>query len=98
VRSNACVSALKIPARIAAVALAAMAVTLGLTTDEVSAHASQPDGLRVLAAQRGVEPAHVRAVAAAAVEPVLGEAIRSGALGVEQGRAIRWRIEDRGLA
>ena len=29
---------------------------------------------------------------------IFGEAIRSGALGVEQGRAIRWRIEDRGLA
>ena len=98
VRSNGCVAALKIPARIALVALAAMAATLGLTTAEVSAHASQPGGIGVLAAQRGVEPAHVRAVAAAAVEPVLGEAIRSGELGADQGRAIRWRIQDRGLA
>ena len=97
-RSNGPVAALKIPARIALVALAAMAATLGLTTAKVSAHASQPDGLRTLAVERGVEPAHVRAVAAAAVEPVLGEAIRSGALDAEQGRAIRWRIQDRGLA
>jgi len=98
VRSNGCVAALKIPARIALVALAAMAATLGLTTAEVSAHASQPGGISALARERGVAPAHVRAVAAAAVEPVLGEAIRSGTLGAEQGRAIRWRIQDRGLA
>ena len=86
------------PATSLLVALAAMAATLGLTTAEVSAHASRPDGLSALAAERGFEPAHVRAVAAAAVEPVLGEAIRSGALGEEHGRAILWRIEDRGLA
>ena len=98
VRSNACVAALKIPARIALVALAAKAATLGLTTAEVSAHAAQPGGISALARERGVAPAHVRAVAAAAVEPVLGEAIRSGTLAAEQGRAIRWRIQDRGLS
>jgi hypothetical protein len=76
------------------VVLAATAAALGVSQQQLSE--SQP-GMAGLADSKNVSLERVRSVALAAAEPLLDEAVRSGAISEEDRRSLRWRIRDRGL-
>jgi hypothetical protein len=78
------------------VVLAATAAALGISQPQLAR--SQAAGLSMssLAARQNVSVARVRSVALAAADPLLDEAVRSGAISDSDRRSLRWRIRDSG--
>ena len=74
--------------------VAAIAVSVGVSSAEVQARSLRRGGVATLAAERGVDLATVRAAAVAAATPLLDDAVRSGTLNARQGAAIRRSVED----
>jgi hypothetical protein len=76
------------------VVLAATAAALGVSQQQLS---ESQAGMAGLAARQNVSLERVRSVALAAAEPLLDEAVRSGAISEDDRRSLRWRIRDRGV-
>jgi hypothetical protein len=71
--------------------LAALAVPLGLTADQLAAR-RQTESVAQIAAERGVDVGLLRSRALAAVDPLLDEAVARHVLRDDERRALRWRV------
>jgi hypothetical protein len=78
------------------VVLAATAAALGMSQAQVARSQASGATLASLAARQNVSAARVRSVALTAADPLLEEAVRSGAISDDDRRALRWRIRDGG--
>jgi len=74
-----------------AVALAAAAVALNLTPQQLAAR-QRSQSLREIATAQGVLVSDVRARALSASEPLLEAAVREGALSADERRTLRLRL------
>jgi len=79
------------------VVLAATATALGMPQTSVARSQAAGATMATLAARQNVSVARVRSVALAAADPLLDEAVRSGAISEDDRRSLRWRIRDRGV-
>jgi hypothetical protein len=79
------------------VVLAATAAALGVSQQQISRGQAAGNTVAQLAARQNVSVARVRSVALAAADPLLDEAVRSGAITDDDRRSLRWRIRDRGV-
>jgi hypothetical protein len=71
--------------------LAAAALTLGLTPGQLAAR-QRTKPVQRIAQERGVDVARLQAVALTAAEPLLDEAVRSGALSRAERDRLAWSI------
>jgi hypothetical protein len=78
------------------VVLGATALSLGISQAQLASSQAAGASLANLAARQNVSVAQVRSVALAAADPLLDEAVRSGAISDSDRRALRWRIRDNG--
>jgi hypothetical protein len=78
------------------VVLAATALSLGISQAQLARSQAAGTSLANLAARQNVSVARVRSVALAAADPLLEEAVRSGAISDSDRRSLRWRIRDSG--
>jgi hypothetical protein len=78
------------------VVLAATAAALGISQTQLTLSQAAGTSLANLAARQNVSVARVRSVALAAADPLLEEAMRSGAISDSDRRSLRWRIRDVG--
>ena len=78
------------------VVLAATAASLGISQAQLARSQAAGTSLANLAARQNVSAARVRSVALAAADPLLDEAVRSGAISDSDRRSLRWRIRDSG--
>jgi hypothetical protein len=78
------------------VVLAATAAALGISQAQLARSQAAGTSLANLAARQNVSVARVRSVALAAADPLLEEAVRSGAISDSDRRSLRWRIRDSG--
>ncbi len=78
------------------VVLAATAAALGISQAQLARSQAAGTSLANLAARQNVSAARVRSVALAAADPLLDEAVRSGAISDSDRRSLRWRIRDSG--
>jgi hypothetical protein len=78
------------------VVLAATAAALGISQAQLARSQAAGTSLANLAARQNVSAARVRSVALAAADPLLDEAVRSGAISDSDRRSLRWRIRDNG--
>jgi hypothetical protein len=79
------------------VVLAATAAALGVPQKQISQAQASGNTVARIAARQNVSVARVRSVALAAADPLLDEAVRSGAISDEDRRSLRSRIRDRGV-
>ena len=79
------------------VVLAATAASLGISQAQLAGSQAAGTSMANLAARQNVSVARVRSVALAAADPLLDEAVRSGAISDADRRSLRWRIRDRGV-
>jgi hypothetical protein len=78
------------------VVLAATAAALGISQAQLARSQAAGTSMARLAARQNVSVARVRSVALAAADPLLDEAMRSGAISDSDRRALRWRIRNDG--
>ena len=79
------------------VVLAASAAALGISQAQLTRSKAAGTSMARIAARQNVSVARVRSVALAAADPLLDEAVRSGAISDSDRRALRWRIRDSGV-
>jgi hypothetical protein len=79
------------------VVLAATAAALGVPQKQISQGQAAGNTVARIAARQNVSVARVRSVALAAADPLLDEAVRSGAISDDDRRSLRSRIRDRGV-
>jgi hypothetical protein len=79
------------------VVLAATAAALGISQPQLARSQAAGMNMSRLAARQNVSVARVRSVALAAADPLLDEAVRSGAISDSDRRSLRWRIRDSGI-
>jgi hypothetical protein len=79
------------------VVLAASAAALGMSQAQLTQSRAAGTSMARIAARQNVSVARVRSVALAAADPLLDEAVRSGAISDSDRRALRWRIRDSGV-
>jgi hypothetical protein len=79
------------------VVLAASAAALGISQAQLTRSQAAGTSMARIAARQNVSVARVRSVALAAADPLLDEAVRSGAISDSDRRALRWRIRDSGV-
>ena len=79
------------------VVLAATAAALGMSQTQLTRSQASGTTMANLAPRQNVSVARVRSVALAAADPLLDEAVRSGAISDSDRRALRWRIRDTGV-
>jgi hypothetical protein len=79
------------------VVLAATAAALGMPQSSVARSQAAGATMANLAARQNVSVARVRSVALAAADPLLDEAVRTGAISDDDRRSLRWRIRDSGV-
>ena len=78
------------------VVLAATAAALGISQPQLARSQAAGTSMSRIAARQNVSIARVRSVALAAADPVLDEAVRSGAISDRDRRSLRRRIRDSG--
>ena len=79
------------------VILAASAAALGMPQSAVARSQEAGATMATLAARQNVNVERVRSVVLAAADPLLDEAVRSGAISDDDRRSLRWRIRDTGV-
>ena len=79
------------------VVLAATAAALGISQTQLALSQAAGTSMDNLAARQNVSVAQVRSVALSAADPLLEEAVRSGAISDSDRRSLRWRIRERGI-
>jgi hypothetical protein len=79
------------------VVLAATAAALGVPQKQLTQARASGTSVARIAARQNVSVERVRSVALAAADPLLDEAVRSGAITENDRRSLRSRIRDRGV-
>jgi hypothetical protein len=78
------------------VVLAATAAALGISQPQLARSQAAGASMSSIAARQNVSISRVRSVALAAADPLLDEAVRSGAISDRERQSLRWRIRDSG--